>query len=142
VIESIPDSKEHGALIFRGQAVQKELLGQCHIPEDLTTPLTKNSPQYKNSGHEEMSNTTVDIQFQEPPVAAAVTTNITNSTTDTLTEHDSWYRNTIADLKKLLALFGNIELRKRLLICYFAWCVTEMTYYALALNADNFTADR
>jgi hypothetical protein len=84
----------------------------------------------------------IDIQFQEPPVASAVTTNIASSTTDTLTEHDPWYKNTAADLKKLLAIYGNTELRKRLLICYFAWCVTEMTYYALALSADNFTADR
>ncbi|XP_021933962.1 organic cation transporter protein isoform X2 [Zootermopsis nevadensis] len=57
-------------------------------------------------------------------------------------EHASWYKQVIASLKKLLAIFANAELRKRLLICHFAWCVTAMTYYALALNADNFTADR
>lgn len=65
--------------------------------------------------------------FQDLPVAA---------------EHASWYKQVIASLKKLLAIFANAELRKRLLICHFAWCVTAMTYYALALNADNFTADR
>jgi hypothetical protein len=59
-----------------------------------------------------------------------------------LTEHAPWYKNAIAALKKLFAIFGDTELRKRLLICYFAWCVTAMTYYALALSADNFTADR
>jgi len=83
-----------------------------------------------------------DFQFQEPPIAAAVTTNPTNSTTGTHTEHAPWYKQAIAALKKLLAIFGNTELRKRLFICHFAWCVTAMTYYALALNADNFTADR
>jgi hypothetical protein len=82
------------------------------------------------------------MQFQGPPVVAAVTTNTANSTTDTLTEHAPWYKNAIAALKKLLAIFGNTELRKRLFICHFTWCVTAMTYYALALNADNFTADR
>ena len=84
----------------------------------------------------------IDFQFQDPTVAAAVKTNTTNSNTDTHTDHASWYKRAIAALKKLLAIFGNTELRRRLLICHFAWCVTAMTYYALALNADNFTADR
>jgi hypothetical protein len=84
----------------------------------------------------------INFQFQEPPVPAAVTTNTANSTTDTHIEQAPWYKLAIAALKKLLAVFGNSELRKRLLICHFAWCVTAMTYYALALNADNFTADR
>jgi hypothetical protein len=82
-----------------------------------------------------------DFQFQEPPAAAAVTTNTVNSTTDAYTDHAPWYKQAIAALKKLLAIFGNTELRKRLLICHFAWCVTALTYYGLALNADNFTAD-
>ena len=84
----------------------------------------------------------IDFQFQEPPVAAAVTTNPAKATTDTYTEHAPWYKRAIAALKKLLAIFSNNELRKRLIICHFAWCVSAMTYYALALNADNFTADR
>jgi hypothetical protein len=80
----------------------------------------------------------IDFQFQEP----SATTKTANSTTDTYTEHAPWYKHAIASLKKVLAIFGNTELRKRLLICHFAWCVTAMTYYALTLNADNFTADR
>lgn len=84
----------------------------------------------------------INFQFQESPVPAAVTTNPANPTTDTHVEHAPWYKHSIASVKKLLAIFGNKELRNRLLICHFAWCVTAMTYYALALNADNFTADR
>ncbi|XP_023709704.1 organic cation transporter protein isoform X3 [Cryptotermes secundus] len=79
---------------------------------------------------------------EKSPVPAAANTNTTNSTTDKSTEHVLWYKRTITALKKLFAIFANSELRKRLLICYFAWCVTAMTYYSLALNADNFTADR
>lgn len=32
-------------------------------------------------------------------------------------------------------LFSTPKLRKEILICYFAWCVTSMTYYVTALNA-------
>lgn len=32
-------------------------------------------------------------------------------------------------------LFSTPKLRKEILICYFAWCVTSMTYYTTALNA-------
>lgn len=32
-------------------------------------------------------------------------------------------------------LFNTPKLRKEILICYFAWCVTSMTYYVTALNA-------
>jgi hypothetical protein len=84
----------------------------------------------------------INFQFQELSLHAAVTANTANSTPDTHIEHAPWYKHAIAALKKLLAVFGNTEMRKRLLICHFAWCVTAMTYYALALNADNFTADR
>ncbi|KAJ9574200.1 hypothetical protein L9F63_008456 [Diploptera punctata] len=64
------------------------------------------------------------------------------STSKTNDDNEPWYKRTIAAVKKLLLIFANSELRKRLLICHFAWCVTAMTYYSLALNADNFTADR
>jgi hypothetical protein len=66
-------------------------------------------------------------KFQDPSIAA---------------DHAPWYKRVIASLNKLFAVFANAELRNRLLICHFAWCVTAMTYYALALNADNFTADK
>jgi len=33
--------KEHGAFIFKVQAIQEELLGVHHIPEDLKTPLAR-----------------------------------------------------------------------------------------------------
>ncbi|KAJ9588506.1 hypothetical protein L9F63_018118, partial [Diploptera punctata] len=53
-----------------------------------------------------------------------------------------WYRPMLPVIHKLSTLFGHTELRRRLLICYYATCVSSMSYYVLNLNADNFTADR
>lgn len=38
-------------------------------------------------------------------------------------------------LSEFFELFTTPKLRKEILICYFAWCVTSMTYYVTALNA-------
>lgn len=54
----------------------------------------------------------------------------------------SWYKRLILSVKKLLVLFRVTELRNRILICYFTWFVSALSYYAIALNADNFTANR
>ncbi|XP_066991264.1 organic cation transporter protein isoform X2 [Anabrus simplex] len=48
----------------------------------------------------------------------------------------------MASFQRLASLLTNGELCKRLFICYYLWGVTAMTYYALSLNADNFTADK
>ncbi|PSN45357.1 hypothetical protein C0J52_06542 [Blattella germanica] len=53
-----------------------------------------------------------------------------------------WYRHMLPFIHKLSSLFGHSELRRRLIICYYATCVSSMSYYVLNLNADNFTADR
>jgi hypothetical protein len=115
---------------------------QHHIPEDLNMKHHCCESLKTCICDHEAENPNRCFQFQGPPIPAAVTTNTADSTTPRHTEHSPWYKQSLAALKKLLAIFANSELRKRLLICYYAWCVTAMTYYALALNADNFTADR
>ncbi|KAK2580809.1 hypothetical protein KPH14_011543 [Odynerus spinipes] len=47
-----------------------------------------------------------------------------------------------ANIKGLLTLLLNGELCKRVMITNFAWLTASLTYYALALNVDNFSADR
>ncbi|XP_012262132.2 organic cation transporter protein isoform X2 [Athalia rosae] len=44
--------------------------------------------------------------------------------------------------KSLIDLFSHAELRKRIIIAYFAWAATSLSYYAIALNVDNFSANR
>lgn len=46
------------------------------------------------------------------------------------------------NIKGLIILVLNSELRKRVMITNFAWLTASLTYYALALNVDNFSADR
>ncbi|XP_067000282.2 organic cation transporter protein isoform X2 [Anabrus simplex] len=48
----------------------------------------------------------------------------------------------IASMRVMGSLLTKCELLKRLLICYYLWFVTSMTYYALSLSSDNFTANR
>ncbi|XP_011302376.1 organic cation transporter protein [Fopius arisanus] len=43
------------------------------------------------------------------------------------------------NMKSLRILFSNSELRKRLIIMYLSWLTSSLSYYAIALNADNFT---
>lgn len=42
---------------------------------------------------------------------------------------------------EVIKIYGPPSLRKKALICHFTWCVTSLTYYMLALNADNFKAN-
>uniref|UniRef100_A0A1B0CRA0 Putative organic cation transporter protein n=1 Tax=Lutzomyia longipalpis TaxID=7200 RepID=A0A1B0CRA0_LUTLO len=44
--------------------------------------------------------------------------------------------------REFAGLFSTWTLRKRILICYFVWCVTSMSYYITAINADNLSANR
>ncbi|XP_031618292.1 organic cation transporter protein isoform X1 [Contarinia nasturtii] len=44
--------------------------------------------------------------------------------------------------KELHALYGPSRLRRMALICHYTWCVTALSYYVTALNADNLAADR
>ncbi|XP_023289557.1 organic cation transporter protein isoform X2 [Orussus abietinus] len=46
------------------------------------------------------------------------------------------------NIKSLRILYSHFELRKRIAITYFLWIVASLSYYALALNVDNFSADR
>lgn len=46
------------------------------------------------------------------------------------------------NLKGLVIVLCNYELLKRVMITNFAWFTASLTYYALALNVDNFSANR
>lgn len=46
------------------------------------------------------------------------------------------------NIKGLVIILFNCELLKRVMITNFAWLTASLTYYALALNVDNFSADR
>ncbi|GLH06925.1 Organic cation transporter protein [Gryllus bimaculatus] len=54
----------------------------------------------------------------------------------------SWVGKLKASMEKFTSLLLNCDLCMRLMICQYMWCVTALSYYALSLNADNFTADR
>lgn len=45
-------------------------------------------------------------------------------------------------LSQLFQLVKYSELRNRLFIMLFCWCICSLSYYALALNVDNFNVDR
>lgn len=42
---------------------------------------------------------------------------------------------------EIIKIYGPSSLRNKALICHFTWCVTSLTYYMLALNAENFKAN-
>ncbi|KOX69946.1 Organic cation transporter protein [Melipona quadrifasciata] len=46
------------------------------------------------------------------------------------------------DIKGFWVVVSNSELRKRLLITNFTWMTASLTYYALALNVNNFSTNR
>ncbi|XP_022199654.2 organic cation transporter protein isoform X3 [Nilaparvata lugens] len=48
----------------------------------------------------------------------------------------------LQSLKKVFSLYGTSEIRRRIIVCYIAWFSAAMSYYAIALNADNFTANK
>lgn len=43
--------------------------------------------------------------------------------------------------QEIIKIYGPATLRNKALICHFTWCVTSLTYYMLALNAENFKAN-
>jgi MFS family permease len=43
--------------------------------------------------------------------------------------------------QEIIKIYGPSTLRNKALICHFTWCVTSLTYYMLALNAENFKAN-
>lgn len=43
--------------------------------------------------------------------------------------------------QEIIKIYGPASLRNKALICHFTWCVTSLTYYMLALNAENFKAN-
>lgn len=45
-------------------------------------------------------------------------------------------------LSEFFALFATGKLRKQILICYFTWCVTSLSYYVTALNASNLSTNK
>ncbi|KAJ8680674.1 hypothetical protein QAD02_016461 [Eretmocerus hayati] len=46
-----------------------------------------------------------------------------------------------AQMRGLKIIFSNTELRKRILITCFTWMTASLSYYALAINADNISAN-
>uniref|UniRef100_A0A1B6KNG7 Major facilitator superfamily (MFS) profile domain-containing protein n=2 Tax=Graphocephala atropunctata TaxID=36148 RepID=A0A1B6KNG7_9HEMI len=44
--------------------------------------------------------------------------------------------------RKLFSLFTTAELCLRICICYMTWFIAALSYYVLALNADNFSSNR
>lgn len=42
---------------------------------------------------------------------------------------------------EVIKIYGPADFRRKALICHFTWCVTSLTYYMLALNAENFKAN-
>uniref|UniRef100_A0A1B6E2F2 Major facilitator superfamily (MFS) profile domain-containing protein n=2 Tax=Clastoptera arizonana TaxID=38151 RepID=A0A1B6E2F2_9HEMI len=54
----------------------------------------------------------------------------------------SWFKRLMLSMGKLLSIFNNKELCSRIIICYITWFGAALSYYAIALNADNFTANR
>ncbi|XP_054263783.1 organic cation transporter protein-like isoform X2 [Macrosteles quadrilineatus] len=52
------------------------------------------------------------------------------------------FKRILDGIRKLFALFGTKELCRRICISYFTWFVAALSYYVLALNADNFSSNR
>ncbi|KOC64247.1 Organic cation transporter protein [Habropoda laboriosa] len=64
---------------------------------------------------------------------------LTPKTSDsTNSDKDRLHKN----IKGFRVLISNSELRKRILITNYAWMTASLTYYALALNVNNFSANR
>lgn len=61
-------------------------------------------------------------------------------------ENDETPKSTFNDklkgwFQEIIKIYGPSTLRNKALICHFTWCVTSLTYYMLALNAENFKAN-
>ncbi|XP_017890706.1 solute carrier family 22 member 16-like, partial [Ceratina calcarata] len=65
-------------------------------------------------------------------IIAQSTTGKQNSTKEQLSKN----------MKGFMVLVSNSELRRRLCITNFSWMTASLTYYALALNVNNFSTDR
>uniref|UniRef100_A0A1B6GK75 Major facilitator superfamily (MFS) profile domain-containing protein n=1 Tax=Cuerna arida TaxID=1464854 RepID=A0A1B6GK75_9HEMI len=52
------------------------------------------------------------------------------------------YKRIFDGFRKLFGLFATAELCRRICICYMTWFVAALSYYVLALNADNFSSNR
>ncbi|CAK9831613.1 Organic cation transporter protein [Anthophora retusa] len=84
-----------------------------------------------------MTSLTSTIQRQElkdsdDMILSPKTTDSCNSS------NDRFHKN----IKGFRVLISNSELRKRILITNYAWMTASLTYYALALNVNNFSANR
>ncbi|XP_014260538.1 organic cation transporter protein isoform X1 [Cimex lectularius] len=68
--------------------------------------------------------------------------NIQSDTDNVQEAKHPWYKKIFFVLQKLFKLFSTKELRRRIIICYFCWLVASMSYFTIALNAHNFTANK
>nr|XP_018897257.1 PREDICTED: organic cation transporter protein-like [Bemisia tabaci]XP_018897258.1 PREDICTED: organic cation transporter protein-like [Bemisia tabaci] len=57
-------------------------------------------------------------------------------------DHIPWYEHVLDLIKKFTSLFSEAELCVRILVCYFAWTVSALAYYLVALSGDNFAANK
>uniref|UniRef100_A0A1S4N1W3 Major facilitator superfamily (MFS) profile domain-containing protein n=1 Tax=Pediculus humanus subsp. corporis TaxID=121224 RepID=A0A1S4N1W3_PEDHC len=53
-----------------------------------------------------------------------------------------YWKNVCSTLNQLVQLLKYFELRSRLFIILTSWCICSLSYYALALNVDNFLTNR
>ncbi|RZF37035.1 hypothetical protein LSTR_LSTR004723 [Laodelphax striatellus] len=58
------------------------------------------------------------------------------------TERKSCIQRILHSFGEILSLFRSLEIFKRAIICYIAWFSASVTYYAIALNAGNFSANK
>lgn len=59
-----------------------------------------------------------------------------------LTEKTSLKHRLKTAFREISLLYGTPTIRNRLFICQFSWFVSSFSYYVIALNADNFSANR
>ncbi|XP_049840116.1 organic cation transporter protein isoform X3 [Schistocerca gregaria] len=52
------------------------------------------------------------------------------------------FKRFLASTKKLVVMFRHGESCRRLVICFYLWWVSALTYYGLSLNSQNFSSDR
>lgn len=83
--------------------------------------------------------TTVSSTIQKQELRDTnVITNVNPKLTSTKSIEDKLHKN----IKGFQVLISNGELRKRILITNFTWMTASLTYYALALNVNNFSTNR
>lgn len=75
-------------------------------------------------------------QAQKLPTQASLKPMSVQSTSKTLKDRFK------ASFREFSLIYGTRTLRNRLFVCQFAWFVSSFSYYVIALNVDNFSANR